>query len=93
MSAGLPLQSFVESLCSVLVVNESVIVLGFHKAALRIRIAIDLLAVSLQHILIDLLQDDVNDNLAGKLFRLKYFLACWCRCQNRSLEDVRTIRL
>ena len=23
----------------------------------------------------------MNDNLVGKLFRLKYFLACWCRCR------------
>ena len=30
---------------------------------------------------LDLLQDDVNDNFVGKRFKLKYFLACWCRCR------------
>ena len=69
-------------LFSVLVVNESVMVIGLYKV-IKGRLVIDLAALSAVSLDLglDLLQDDVNDSFVGNLFRLKYFLVCWCRCR------------
>ena len=70
---------------SVLVVNESVIVIGLYKvikgSGQSSILQLSFLCNCSIFRLSSLIQDDVNDNLVGNLFRLKYFLACWCRCR------------